>query len=156
MNRSGRERSMPLLFEIRDGRRSRFLLYEKVLSDRTCGRRVVAQALQELDDWRHGYARLFEALSFPDWTKFVELLERLRGPLPPRCPAHTRAKKDARYAREKFYEAIAVLDEWRRTYEQLFALLKYTDGVRITKAIDQACRPDGRQTVYLWRNDRSE
>jgi len=150
MTRSERERSMPLVFEIHDGRTSRFLSYERVLSDRECGRRVVEQALNEFDAWRKTFGRLFEVLQFAAWRKLIALLDQVRGPRPQRSPAHTRARKDSQYARDKFYEAIAAIDEWRRRYESLFEHLKHAAGRKITRAIDKICHPDDGQVFYVW------
>lgn len=154
MTRSKHEPGVPLVFEIHDGRTSRFFSYDRVLNDRACGLRVVKQAMTELDAWRKTFGRLFEILQFTDWRKLIGLLDQVRGPCPPRSPSHSRARKDSRYARDKFYEAIAAIDEWRRTYEYLFEHLKHAVGRKVIRAVEKACHPDGGQVFYVWESER--
>lgn len=154
MTRSERERRMPLVFEIHDGRTSRFFSYERVLNERACGLRVIKQAMTELDAWRKTFGRLFEILQFADWRELIGLLDQVRGQRSQRSPTHSRARKDSRYARDKFYEAIAAIDEWRRRYEDLFEHLKYADGRKVTRAVDKACHPEDGQVFHVWELDR--
>jgi hypothetical protein len=95
----------------------------------------------------------FERLNFPDWRKLIVLLDKLRGGRPQRSPAHTRARKDRRYARETFHRAIAAIDVWRRTYGDLFERLKHAGGRKIAQAVEDACNPMGSQVFYVWKAD---
>lgn len=154
MARSGQERSMPLVFEVRNGGKSKYFLYKQVLENRTCGRRVIRQAMEELDAWRKKYGRLFESLEFADWREFVALLDRLRGDRPPRSAAHSRARRDSQYAQETFYEAMAKIDDWQRRYGYLFTRLKHTEGCRIAEAVGAICNPNGHDKIYVWNADQ--
>lgn len=142
-----------MFFEVHEGRQSTFLFYERVLKVRACGRRVVNQAMVELDDWRKEYGRLFELLDFADWRELIVLLDKLRGERPQRSRAHTRARKDQQYAQDTFYRAISAIDAWRRTYENVFEHWKHADGRRIIQAIDGVCNPEGGRVLYVWKTD---
>lgn len=147
------ERSMPIAFEVRDGRKSRFLSYEQVLKDQASARRVVDQAMEEIDEWRKMYGRLFEILEFADWRALIVLVDQLRGERPKRSLAHARARKDRQYARDTFYEAIAKIDAWQRTYGYLFERLKHAGGCGIAQAVEEACNPKGRHVFYVWETN---
>lgn len=153
MASSMRERSMPLVFEVHNGHKSSFLLYERVLKDRACGRRVINQAMDELDAWRKKYGRLFQLLPFADWRGLIDQLDQLRGGRPKGSLTHARARKDRRYAQETFYQAIAKIDDWRRMYGYLFDRLKHTAGRTIAQAIDEVCNPEGSRVFYVWDAD---
>lgn len=144
---------MPLVFEVYEGRKSRFISYELVLKNRACGRRVVNQAMDELDAWRKKYGRLFEVLDFADWQKLIVHLDQLRGERPQRSPAYIRARKDRRFAQDTFYEAIAKIDSWRRTYAFLFDRLKHADGRKIAQSVAEVCNPRGGKVIYVWEAD---
>jgi hypothetical protein len=150
---AGRERRLPICFEVREGRQSKFVPYDRVLKDRACGRRVVNQAMHELDVWRKDYGRLFELLDFADWRDLIVLLDKLRGERPQRSPAHTRARKDRQYAQDTFHQAIAMIDAWRRTYGELFERLKHAGGRKIATAVEEVFNPTGSQVFYVWKTD---
>lgn len=147
------ERRMPIAFEIRDGRKSVFVSYEQVLKDRACGRRVVDQAMHELDAWRRKYSRLFEMLDFADWHELIALIDEVRSGRPKRSVTHARAKKDRRYVRQAFYQALATIDAWHRTYGYLFDRLKHRVGRKMAEAVDQALHPEGYSVFYVWEAD---
>lgn len=148
-----RERAMPVVFEMHDGRKPEFLSYEQVLKDRACGRRVVDQALHELDAWRRKFARLFEVLDFADWRGLIALLDQVRGGRPQRSAAHTRAKQDRRYVRQTFYRASAEIDAWHRTYGYLLERLKHRYGRKMAEAVGQVLHPEGYTVFYAWEAD---
>jgi hypothetical protein len=140
---------MPLLFEVRDGRRSKYFLYEDVLKNPARSRRVVGHAMDELDAWRKKYRRLLESLEFAAWNELILLLDQVRGDRPRTSRTPARTRRGPRSVREAFHEAVAKIDAWQRTYGFLFERLKHAEGRKISEAVENVLRPRG-QVFYAW------